>query len=100
MDTFNAYDTESITVAGTAVGFTLATLDPDGPEKPDIVKFQVETAQIRFTVDGTTPTSSIGLIGDVGDLVTITGVSDAKGFLAIRTGGTSATIQPVYSVKE
>lgn len=100
MDIFKAYDTESITVADSAIGFSADTFAPAGKtDKPDRVVFQVETAQIRFTIDGvTTPTASVGLIGNVGDLITLTGEPDAKAFRAIRTGGTSAVIQPVYSV--
>ena len=96
MSILKAYAQESLTVANAVKIFTLATMDGSESQKPDQVKFQVETAQIRFTLDGTDPTTAIGLIGNVGDLITITGVPDAKNFKAIRTGGTSAVIQPIY----
>ena len=91
-----AYDTESITVSNTAIGFTTATIEPGNGTIPAKAVFAVETAQIRFTVDGTTPTSSVGLLVQVGDIITIKGQSDIQSFRAIRVTSTDATIQPVY----
>jgi hypothetical protein len=97
---FRAYAQESLTIANAVKIFTLATMEGAQDERPDRVQFQVEDAQIRFTLDGSDPTTTTGLIADVGDLVTIEGITDAKNFKAIRTGSTSAVIQPVYSTKE
>ena len=91
-----AYGTESITVSNTAIGFTAATRNPPTGNKPNKAVFTVETAQIRFTVDGTTPTSSVGFLGYIGDVVSINGEHDIKAFRAIRVSGTDATIQPIY----
>ena len=91
-----AYNTESITVSNTAIGFTSATIIPEKRTKPIQAVFIVETAQIRFTVDGTTPTTTVGFLAEIGDIVTINGEGDIKNFKAIRTGSTDAVIQPIY----
>lgn len=91
-----AYGTESITVSSTAIGFTAATINPQRRIKPDKAVFTVETAAIRFTVDGSTPTSTVGFLAQIGDIVTINGEHDIKKFRAIRTDSTDATIQPIY----
>jgi hypothetical protein len=91
-----AYNTESITVSSVAIGFTSATISPERRTKPIKAVFIVETAQIRFTVDGSTPTTTVGFLAEIGDIVTINGEGDIKNFKAIRTGASDATIQPIY----
>ena len=89
------YTYETVTVADTAIGFTAATLASSRPitgRDCKKVLVTVETAQIRFRVDGGTPTSAVGHILDVGDVAEIDG-SDASKFLAIRTGSTSGAIK-------
>ena len=92
----NAYDTEAFTVASSVVNFDSAVYDKGDNNRPFKAIFIVETAQIRFTLDGTDPTTTVGLIAEVGDIVTITGEHDIQTFKAIRTGATSATLQPIY----
>lgn len=92
----NSYTQESITVANTAIGFTAATINRGDGNTPARAVFVVETAQIRFRVDGGDPTTTVGLLLDIGDEVTITGEHDIEKFKAIRTGGTSGVIQPHY----
>ena len=96
----SAYAQESITVADTAIGFTVATVLSTDPATPEQAVFVIETAQIRYRLDGGDPTTSVGLLGNVGDVVTVTGSHDVKNFRAIRTGATSATIQPHYFNKK
>lgn len=91
-----AYGTESITVSNTVIGFTDATINPGTGNKPFKAVFTIETAQIRFTVDGTTPTTTVGFLGNINDVVTINGQHDIQAFKAIRTGSTDAVIQPIY----
>lgn len=94
-----AYAHESITVSSTAIGFTAAnltkalTLYQRGCSD---VLVTVETNPIRFTVDGTTPTSTVGHLLNAGDIYTCDG-ADAAAFLAIRTGS-DATIKCTYKV--
>ena len=91
-----AYGTESITVSNAAKAFTSGTIEPGDGTIPAKATFIVEGASIRFTVDGTTPTSSVGLLVQIGDTITINGQTDIKAFRAIRVTSTDATIQPVY----
>lgn len=93
-----AYGKETLTVAGTAIGFTAATLADTGGtgDKSDKIIFQVETAQIRYWMDGSTPTASVGLIGNIGDEITLTGKDVIEKFRAIRTGSTSAVLSAQF----
>jgi len=79
---------EMLTVAGTAVGLSAGTID----DQPNYAFITVETAQIRFRIDGTAPTSTVGHIADPGDIIEIWDDELFK-FQAIRTGGASATLQ-------
>ncbi|MCK5563686.1 MAG: chitobiase/beta-hexosaminidase C-terminal domain-containing protein [Planctomycetes bacterium] len=96
-DVLEGYAHESITVSSSAIGFTAATMKPEGGAKnrPDETIFVVETQAIRYTTDGTDPTSALGLLGSVGDVITIKGEANANAFRAIRVT-TDATIQPHY----
>ena len=82
---------ESITVSGSAGGLTTATIA--GMETALIT---VEAAQVRFRLDGNNPTSSVGHILEVGDVLEIDS-SEAMGIVSfIRTGGTSGTLRCSY----
>lgn len=90
---------EALTVADTAVGFTEALIKVRGPV--GIVKageafFGVETAPIRFTTNGTTPTSTVGVLVNPGQFITITSEEDVAKFRAIRTGAVSASLKCLY----
>lgn len=86
------YDSEKITVADTAIGFTAAKLTPSSSGPPTIARVYLETAQIRFTVHGTDPTSTTGKILEVGQEIEIDSFHDISKFKAIRTGSTSGVI--------
>lgn len=89
----DAYNHEKITVANTAIGFTasLLTLSPGAiPERAVCI---VETAEIRFRVDGVDPTTAVGLLRSPGQEMVITGLHDIENFRAIRTGSASGVIQ-------
>ena len=84
---FNSFAFEQITVAGTAVGFTAATFNPGGgagPAKQALI--ECETAQLRYTTDGTTPTATVGHLLNIGDRFVIYGNDDVTAFRAIRVG--------------
>ena len=91
-----AYASEKITIADSVIGFTAATVENGIINKPYEAFFVVETAAFRYTVDGSTPSTTVGLLASVGDVITISGEHDIKNFKAIRTGGTSAVIQPQF----
>lgn len=85
-------DYETVTVDNTVggVGFTVSKAlkcDPEGS-----VSAVLETAEIRFTCDGTAPTTTVGIPLEPGQTLTLKGVADILGFRAIRTTGTSGKL--------
>lgn len=95
-----AYTHESITVADTAIGLTAANIALATSLHGRNVKqvtMTVETAQIRCCWDGTTPTTTVGHIRNIGDVIELDGADAAK-FLAIRTGGTSGVLKCTFEV--
>lgn len=62
----------------------------------------VETNPIRFTMNGTNPTSTTGHKLGVGESVIITGVEDVKRFRCIDTaaGASSVTVTVFHNVNE
>jgi len=85
------FDYESITVADSAIGLTAAKyLDAEHAE------MTLETAQIRFRLDGTDPTSSEGHLVEVGDVITLNSAAQISDFSAIRTGSTSGVLKVTY----
>jgi hypothetical protein len=85
---------ESITVTNVAIGFTAAKLKSSGVYSRSAL-CTLETAQIRFRVDGTDPTSAEGHIMEVGQVWKFT-TNELVGFKAIRTTGTSGVLKCTY----
>ncbi len=81
---------EAITVAGTAIGLTDADMIASAEDHAILT---VEDANIRYTVDGTTPTPTVGHLALVGAKITLTSSAELVRFLAIRTGGVSASVR-------
>lgn len=100
---YTTFATESITVAGTAIGFTAATIAPVGAAyRARLATFVVECSAsspcpIRVLTTGSNPTSTVGLKLNEGDSIAVYGYDDISNFKAIRTGANSAIIQPLYS---
>jgi len=84
---------ESITFADSSVGFTATTIRPAGDVDMTVCRGKLETAQIRIRYDGTAPSSTVGMLIDVGDILTIRGLPALSAFRGIRTGGTSGVVQ-------
>jgi hypothetical protein len=87
---------EQITVAASAVGLSAATLggyvtDQGTPQRARFV-LTVETAAVRYRTDGTPPTSSVGMLLNPGDVLTIDTPDEARALKLIRTTATSATV--------
>lgn len=83
---------ESVTVAGTAVGLTAATYAGNTN-----ALLHVETAAVRFTVDGTTPVASgAGIPVAAGGLIELHNSDEIARFKAIRDTGVSATLRCQY----
>lgn len=57
---------------------------------------QVQTAPIRFTVDGAMPTATAGVRADPGAIIVITGPQDLRSFQAIREGAVDAVLSVSY----
>jgi hypothetical protein len=89
-----ASEYEALTIDSTAGGVALTAAKYGTCTKAFIT---VETAQIRFTVDGTAPTTTAGHILNAGDNLDIDSNEDIAAFRAIRTGSTSGVIQCTYS---
>jgi hypothetical protein len=88
-----AQDThEIITVSN-----TVATISASAYTSPSITKAfcTLETAQIRFWLDGTSPTTSEGHIMEIGQYMVFSKPEMIK-FRAIRTGGTSGVLSCTY----
>lgn len=87
------YDYESITVAGTAIGFTVSKLAPANRSAPSRVVCVLEVAQVRYRADGTDPTAAEGQLLNVGDTLILDSLNDMNEFRAIRTGGVSGILK-------
>ena len=81
--------------AATTIDSTAGGIGVTAPSGASFAQFLVETAQIRFTVDGTAPTTTVGRTANPGDTIEIA-TSDWTKFKAIRTGATSGSIQGDY----
>ncbi|HXG71325.1 MAG TPA: hypothetical protein VNJ04_12035 [Gemmatimonadaceae bacterium] len=88
---------EQVTVAATSIGFTSALINPAGQVQANKAVCRVETAQMRFRIDGTAPTAAVGTILDVGDILTLVGNDVLRSFRAIRTGATSGVLSCSYT---
>ena len=86
---------ESVTVAGTAIGITLTASDGILPAAALIT---VEDAPIRYCVDGTTPTTTVGHLAQAGAVFELINRGEVTNFRAIRQGGASGTIKVTTGV--
>lgn len=92
---------ETLTIAGTAVGLTASNYAvTTGRKDVDKVTLTLETAQIRYWVDGSTPTSALGHLMEVGETIVLENYDEVVNFRAIRTGSTSGVLSVTYEYKE
>lgn len=88
-----AYDFETVTVSNTGIGFTATKYRPaDTSRKATTVLLTVEGDSLRFRLDGTNPTASVGHLVTAGGSVTLEGYDNIKNFRAIRVT-TDATVR-------
>lgn len=78
---------EQITVAASSIGIASATRAGMA-----MCSLRLETAQIRWRADGTAPTTTVGTLMEIGDVMTIANILDAMNIRFIRTGGTSGVL--------
>lgn|SRR3990167_322122 len=88
------YDFETITVNGTAIGLTASKLTADPPPKKVVIT--IESNQLRYRMDGTDPTSSVGHILSPADVLILEGYSQLNNAKFIRKGILNATLSVTY----
>lgn len=94
-----AFAFEQITFTNTATSLTAATYAPTNQNRPATLATLVcETASatLRARWDGTAPTSTVGVIINQGDAVTINGLVNIQQFQGIRTAATSVVCDVHY----
>lgn len=90
------YDFETITVADSAIGFTAAKLYPTGEAPCRRVMATLETAAVRYRMDGTDPTGDVGHLLNVADVLHVVGINDLLNFRAFRDTGSSGSLSVSY----
>lgn len=97
-----SYDSEAITVAATAIGFTASLINPTctncpGTGRASAASCTLETAEIRVsTVLADAPTTVLGMKISAGSSITVYGYNDIAAFRGIRTTGTSGVLNCTY----
>lgn len=89
---------EQLLVDNTAggVAFTAAKIDPPGLPQASVASCRLEGAEIRYTYTGTTPTTSVGTLLEIGDTLVLPGHDRLIRFRAIRTGAVSGQLDCNY----
>lgn len=93
------YTLESLTIDNTVGGVALSASKYAVVNRPNaaLAFLSLETAQIRFTLDGTAPTTTVGHILDSGQNLTLRSSNEIARFRAIRTGASSGVITVSYA---
>lgn len=91
-------DDEQITVTNTAIGLTATKIRPAGRPQANYAVCRLELAEIRYRLNGSAATASVGTLLEVGDTLPIRGNDLLANFSAIRTGGTSGQLDCTYYV--
>jgi len=89
-------DYETITVADTAIGFTISKIAPSSSKFATRAFCVLETAEIRFLYSGASPTSTIGLLLEIGGNLQFDSRDAISKFKAIRTGSSSGVLTCIY----
>lgn len=84
---------ESLTVDDTVSGIALTATTYLRAHRAFMT---LESAQVRFTKDGTAPTTSIGHLLQVGQTVDLKNADEIRNFRAIRTGSSSGVLKVSY----
>ena len=98
-DQLDWFANETVTIDNTAGGITLTagTHSVSGRPNAQVALLTLEAGQIRFTLDGTAPTTTAGHIMDIGDVVTLKSSNEVRRWKGIRTGATSGTLIASYA---
>lgn len=82
---------QALTVDNTVGGVSLTI-----PTGATACWMRLETAQIRYTVDTTAPTTTVGWLLEIGEILELQTRVEMSNFRAIRTGGSSGTLEVEY----
>lgn len=90
---------EAVTIPAASTGFTSANINNLTGIHPPATQAtcRLELAEIRYTIDGSTPSASAGVLLEVGDQLTLFGNDTLNTFRGFRTGGTSGQLDCHYS---
>jgi hypothetical protein len=91
-----AYSSWSQTVDDTARAFSTGNVAPastDSKTHALRVTVTVENGQLRYRYDGNVPTTALGHLLEVSDVLIIEGALNIQSFQAVRTGATNGTLQ-------
>ena len=95
-----AFDREEITVSTVAIGLTAAEhqdTDTSGVRRPaTAVLMTVHDQPIRMTLEGTTPTNTLGHSIQADATLLIGGLENIKNLQMIREGGSDAEVEVTY----
>lgn len=94
--TVEPYAFETITVADSSVGFTVAKYAPTGERRAGVAVVTVETAPFRWRADGTAPTNTVGHLSEAFSSLQVCGATAIRQWRGIRTTGSSSTIHVTY----
>lgn len=90
-------DFETITVSTAAIGFTSTKIvNSTTGLSASYAFFTLETADIRYRVDGVDPTAAIGHAAAASSANYVCGMAAVKAFRAIRSGGSDSTMRVTY----
>ena len=92
------FDYEDITVDNTAGGksLTASKYRPTSSPQAETAFITVENGPMRYTYNGTAPTSTLGHKASNGTILVLKGQHQMDTFRAIRTGSTDATLRVTY----
>jgi hypothetical protein len=76
-----------LTIDSTAGGIALTV-----PSAARTAEIYVETGPIRFTRDGTAPTSTLGFVANVGDIILLNSRDECEKFLGFEDTATDASV--------
>lgn len=99
---FHAFNHETLTLSSTALGFTPSKYNPGlGQVGASLAIITVECSSgsscpSRFTLDGTTATTTVGQTIDYQYILSVYGFDNITRFSAIQSGSTAAVFQVVY----
>jgi hypothetical protein len=94
---------QRLTVDNTAGGvqfdatkYTIAGTEKLSPRMADGAVLQVRDEEIYWSIDGTTPSSTVGFESAPGDFIHLTTQQQIKAFKAIRKNATDAAIEAAF----